>query len=173
MKKLMLFMTFGLFVLFIVLFTYAPFAKALSVDIIINANTPPISPELSNYIGIIQAQSPSPIIGFNGTDIGDGLGNARDEMVPFSFTFTPLASITSATLSLNLTASHLAGLHTDYLLFEDNSSIFIPEESRKFYGNDILISLTSYTNQEVTFDLTNIGTNLGYEGTCRFSNYMD
>ncbi|OUC14551.1 MAG: hypothetical protein B0A82_11480 [Alkalinema sp. CACIAM 70d] len=126
------------------------------LDITLTSNTPPISPELTAYIPTVKGTDP--LIGFNGTNIGEGSGDGINELVPFSFTFPIFKSIQSARLTLDLTAGEEL-IETDELLFADNNSM----RGVKSYGNALLSKIPSGTRQTVTFDLLNIDTNAGKE----------
>lgn len=144
-------------------------ANALTIDITLDTNPPPISSSLSEYITDIKAKQieytgiPLSLVGFDGADVGDGAGNGIDEIVAFSFSFSPFTSISSATLTFNLTKPYKQDT-SDHIYFADNSSIHYPESNSKFYGNNVLGYLAPNSFYTVTLDLTNLGTNIGFIG---------
>lgn len=137
------------------------------IDITLDSNPIYISDELEAYLPIASTASWEPYIGFNGVDIGQGAGNGVDEVVAFSFVFTPIADIDNAYLTLELTPH---GTSTDELVFADNNSVRgagLP--GAKFYGNTLLEALPSGVRTSVTFDLMAMdysdpyGNFIGYE----------
>ena len=143
-------------------------STAANVDITLDSNPPFLTSELSDYVTSLKEEyfdstgQQLQLIGFNRADIGDGPGDGIDEAIGFSFVFSPFRSIESATLTLSL--RKVVSENTDFLLFADNLSVYMPESDRMFYGNDVLRSLSPSSPHEVSVDLTNTGTNPGFGG---------
>ncbi|CAN2043586.1 hypothetical protein GMMP1_1160003 [Candidatus Magnetomoraceae bacterium gMMP-1] len=142
-------------IIMIMVLVNVPCVSALTIDIGLTGNPPPVSADLNSYlydpdIGALRTGTTFTNVGFNGYDLGDGLGNGVDEVVAFSFQFTPFSSITSATLRLDLTPKHSL-ITTDQLTFADNWT-----QPNKGYGNELLESLTLHTEHHVNFDLAHM-----------------
>lgn len=99
--------------------------------------------------------------------MGSGAGRGWDEIVAFSFQFSPLETVSSATLRLGITPQNDL-ISTDHLLFADNWSI----RYDKWYGNDILSPLSTNHAYDITFDLMNIGGKYGSGNTYDLSNLL-
>lgn len=93
-----------------------------TVDVLLDMDAPPISAELDAYITSLGRMPLSPIVGFNGTDIGYGAGDGSDEDVPFSFSFAPFMSVSSATLTLDVTPQGTLN-YNDLILLADEPSV--------------------------------------------------
>ncbi|VUX46548.1 hypothetical protein DF3PA_240003 [Candidatus Defluviicoccus seviourii] len=95
-----------------------------------------------------------------------GEGDGKDQVVAFQFIFEPPATITAATLTLEMKPGH-SWVDTDELLFFDNISTRGPE-GKKFgnahisylYHHD---GLPLHETSTVTFDLLSIDTKTGKE----------
>lgn len=134
-------------------------ANAVTVDILLHTNPPPISPELRAYM--IPCCN-TIFVGFGGADIGEGVGDGHNDRVPFSFEFPPFLEVHSATLTLDLAPGD-ALVTTDFLAFADNNSQRLAE----MYGNEQLYALPLGVRTTVTFDLRNVpgqyGSGLHYD----------
>ena len=148
------------FIIIMVLASVSP-ASALTIDITLSGNPPPRSVDLNTYlydptIGSLRSGSPFTLVGFDGDgigygdDIGYGAGTGNDDLLAFSFEFTPFYLITSATLTLGLEPTNSL-ISTDQLSFADNWT-----QPNQGYGNDILRTLSVGTYYDVAFDLSNM-----------------
>jgi hypothetical protein len=145
--------------------------NAATVDIFLTDNPPPLSTDLESYISdyvlAVGGGGRWIQVGFDGFDMGSGAGNGWDEIVAFSFQFTPLVSVTSATLQLGITPKHYQK-SSDELLFADNGSLF----NDKYYGNSLIRPLNTNNTYDVTFDLRNMAGQYGSGNTYDLSDLL-
>lgn len=120
----------------------------------------PISNNLSTYMGVLNRPLSEPFVGFNGTNIGYGLGDGINEAVPFSFYYQPVKTSAgiSATLTLTLIFSYDAP-DTDALMFAQQGDHTI------YYGNKEIVDALQRCGINkicyVTFDLRHISATTG------------
>jgi len=91
---------------------------------------------------------------FTGYRRQSGSGDGLDEIVAFSFIYTPISEVETAYLILDLTPK---GASTDEVLFSDNSSVRgYRYTGSKFYGNPILKTTSYGVRTSVTFNLQHL-----------------
>jgi hypothetical protein len=151
----------------------------IELTVTLSGNVPPISDNLARFIVAAREASPlslaayditpriingrqvSHLVGFNNTDIGEGVGNGTEAPVAFSFAFTPFSCISSAILTLILTPEHPL-ITTDVLMIINKPqglNLFNAGGMYLVYGNDFLRGLPVGQTSTVSFDLKNIEVN--------------
>ena len=141
----------GLAAALVTLPTVGP-AQAYDIDILHNTNPPPQSEALLTYI---DSRRPGTMIlvGFDAADIGEGVGDGRNEAVGVSFTFDPPEQVSAAILTIELTKG-ASGSESDNVNFADNASPW--GEGSFAYANELIRPLEAGVRHTIHVDLKHV-----------------